>query len=87
MPASITLLTPRLRSWRARSFDCGPKTLWGLVTTVLPSLMYGLYRSSQSAPDPREVGQIEWIRAVKHLDGVHQSFEGALEPPPVIVCG
>lgn len=52
MPASTTLEMPRLRSWSVRSLLSGPYTLWGLTTMVSPSSRYGLYHSSQSAPEP-----------------------------------
>src|SRR6516162_3344801 len=51
MPPRMILAIPRLRNCSTRSLVCGPNTLCGLTTIVLPSLMYGLKRSSQSAPE------------------------------------
>ena len=49
---------PRLRSCRTKSFVCGPHTLCGLTMTVLPSSIYGLNRSSQSAPEPANPSRV-----------------------------
>jgi hypothetical protein len=51
IPPIMILSIFRLRSCRTRSLVSGPQTLCGATTIVLPSSMYGLKRSSQSAPD------------------------------------
>lgn len=52
IPARMTLSILFFRSWKIRSFVCGPAILCGEHTIVLPSSMHGVYSGIQSAPEP-----------------------------------
>src|SRR5262252_4157086 len=65
IPPSTIRSIRRLRSCSTRSLVCGPHTLCGLTTMVFPSSMYGLKRSSQSAPEPANPSSVNAPRRAK----------------------
>src|SRR5262250_2384820 len=77
----MTLPIRRLRSCRTRSLVCGPNTLWGLATTVSPSSMKGLKRSSQSAPDPKKPSRLNLPLRANILVSASSASSGPFGPP------